>query len=320
MPTRLRVGVALIATVAVLAGCGSAPRRSHPSPSPSTLPRVAAVGPATDLPPLSGAAPRVETPTRTSGVTPAPSAGHRAWPTPVPLPAPSATAVPSIALVRPLSAAVRPNRAASGNWSGYVAGGSLGEVEGSWTEPVATCPTATSTAAFWVGLGGAPSYPLYQAGSGVLCRSGVPVHVLWYEAVAQAGPQSQVVVREISAGDDVTAAVDLGDGTAGEIRLSDGTSGWAMTIRLSPRVTTLSTAEWIAEATTTASTGQVATLADFGAVSFRDCSVDHGQSGLASWPSRQVTALTLEDGGGGTATPGPLAAVAGGGFSVTYGA
>src|SRR4051794_41907990 len=45
---------------------------------------------------------------------------------------------------------------ASGNWSGYVAGGSqFSKVSGSWVQPEAKCDSASGDAAFWVGIGGA---------------------------------------------------------------------------------------------------------------------------------------------------------------------
>jgi hypothetical protein len=216
----------------------------------------------------------------------------------------------------------QPSRAASGNWSGYVAGGAFHEVSGSWTEPAATCTSAGSTAAFWVGLGGAPSYPLYQAGSGVLCRNGVAFHVLWYELVTGHGPQSQINVLQIAAGDRVSATVDLGaGGSGGLIRLVDASTGHTIAVRFSPGIGWSATAEWIAEATSATSTGQVSRLADFGALAFHDCSTEHGQQSLAGWPAGQLTALTLEDILGGTASPGPLGsepAGSGGSFTVSY--
>ena len=43
----------------------------------------------------------------------------------------------------------------SSNWSGYaVSGQTFSSVSGSWTQPAATCTSGSSSAAFWVGLGG----------------------------------------------------------------------------------------------------------------------------------------------------------------------
>ena len=51
----------------------------------------------------------------------------------------------------------------SDNWAGYAAvGPAFTSVSGSWVQPAAQCfrrPTSTTSAAFWVGLGGTISFP-----------------------------------------------------------------------------------------------------------------------------------------------------------------
>src|SRR6266436_2714979 len=43
----------------------------------------------------------------------------------------------------------------SSNWSGFaVSGTTFAAVSGSWVQPKATCAGSTTSAAFWVGLGG----------------------------------------------------------------------------------------------------------------------------------------------------------------------
>jgi hypothetical protein len=212
--------------------------------------------------------------------------------------------------------------AASANWSGYVAAGSLWEVAGSWTEPVVRCSAPDATLALWVGLGGDGSLPLYQAGSGAMCRNGSPVHFLWYELLTPAQQPPQVILREIAPGDTVAVSVSLcGAGGGGSIKVSDPTVGWSTTVGFTPQATALDTAEWIAEATTSTTTGKITPLADFGSVDLHSCTANQGTEGLASSPPGHLTALTLHDVSGGSAAPGAMSPDGpgpGGSFAVTY--
>jgi hypothetical protein len=273
-----------------------------PEPQPSAIP--------TAIPAVATPPPARPLPARTL-----PSTG------PVRPPAPHPAIRP--ALHTPVAVA-QPLREPSGNWSGYMANGDFGEVAGMWTEPTVRCTAPNATLALWVGLGGDRTLPLYQAGSGVICRDGTPTHILWYELLTPAQQPPQVIVREISPGDAVSASVNLRDGSGGGvIHLADRTTGWATSIAFAPQSATLGTAEWIAEATTSTANGQVTPLADFGTVGFSACSANQGTVGLSSWPVSRLTELLLHDVNGGSATPGAVttdaAGPAGGAFSVTYG-
>jgi hypothetical protein len=176
--------------------------------------------------------------------------------------------------------------------------------------------------AFWVGLGGDPTYPLYQAGSGAFCQNGVPVHALWYEVMTPANPAPLMKVHRIAAGDAVGITVTLGAGsTSGDIHLVDATIGWSADIVFTPAGPPPTTAEWVTEAP--AFNGQVSPLANFTPVTFHDCSANQGSESLATWPTSQLTEMTLRDDSGGRATPGAIApetpATSGGDFTVTYG-
>jgi Peptidase A4 family len=327
----ITVRVVTVLVVSFLAGCGttSVLERPQAASSPTVVTPPPLVEPtASPIPARVAAAPALG-PQATPRV--APMAEIRPVPSPValvrppatrlPAPAPPATAVrPPVAVTRrTASTSFAPNRMGSGNWSGYMASGTFWSVSGSWTEPSVTCTTPSSTAAFWVGLGGGSSYPLYQVGSGVLCQNGSPVHILWYELLTATSQPPQTIVRQISAGDAVSVTVDLrGSGRGGRVDLVDRTASWSTQVGFTPQSTSLGTVEWVAEATTSTSSGAVSPLADFGSIVYQSCSANGGQASLSGLPNAQLTQVTLHDAHGGMATPGPVAAQ-GGGFTVTYG-
>jgi len=315
-------GAALIA-VATLTGCASATALERPlavsAPTVVTRPTQPQVVEAVVTPPALLDTPDstpAPTPVATSTAIPVPTALARLVP---PRP-PAVRAIPAAVQALPPRppAAVRPLTAASGNWSGYVASGSFWEVAGSWIEPTVRCSAPDATLALWVGLGGDGSLPLYQAGSGAMCRNGSPVHFLWYELLTPAQQPPQVIVREIAPGDAVSISVSLrGAGGGGGIQLADRTAGYSTSVAFTAPETTLGTAEWITEATTTPSTGKITPLADFGAVDFHSCTANQGTEGLATPHPGRLTALTLHDASGGTAVPGALGPD--GSFTSTYG-
>ncbi|HEY2704368.1 MAG TPA: G1 family glutamic endopeptidase [Candidatus Dormibacteraeota bacterium] len=321
-------GAALIA-LATLTGCASAAVLERPlaanAPTVATAPQIVEA---------AGTSPAVldtsqPTPAATSMPMPATTpTAIRFRPAPLrpaPVRTPVTRAVPAAVAALPPhpAAALRPLTAASGNWSGYVEAGSFSQVSGSWTEPTVRCTAPDATLALWVGLGGDGSLPLYQAGSGAMCRNGSPVHFLWYELLTAAQQPPQVIVREIAPGDVVAVSVGLrGAGGGGSIQLADRTAGYATTVGFAAPETTLDTAEWITEATTTPSTGTITPLADFGTVDFHSCTANQGTEGIGSAAAGHLTALLLHDASGGTATPGgvsPDGSGPGGSFSVTYG-
>jgi hypothetical protein len=236
------------------------------------------------------------------------------------VPAPASTPQPPV-IIRstPKPAPAQPDRVVSDNWAGYVMSGSgLWQASGSWIEPSVSCTATTAESVFWVGLGGYPSYPLYQAGSGGFCRNGVPIHALWYELLDPSTTQPLVAVVQIQPGDSISASVSVrSGGSGGEIHLVDSTAGFSRDVAFTPTSSSLSTAEWIAEATS--HDGTPSTLADFGSVTFSGCSADLGASPLATWPAAKLIGLTLSDRSGGAAAPGVITPSADGGdFGVSY--
>jgi hypothetical protein len=275
-----------------------------PVPAPTSVPVAAPQRLRPTDPPAPVVAPAPRSPVAVRRVLPAPVAPLRP---------------PVILRSTPPPAPAQPDRVVSDNWSGYVMHGSdLWQASGSWIEPSATCTATSAESVFWVGLGGYPSYPLYQAGSGAFCRNGAPIHVLWYELLDPSASQPLVAVVQIHPGDSISASVSVRSGASGgAIELVDSTAGFTREVTFTPTSSSLGTAEWIAEATSHG--GTPSTLADFGSVTFSGCSADLGGSGLASWPVADLTELTLSDPSGGAASPGALVPSAGGGgFSVGY--
>jgi hypothetical protein len=181
-------------------------------------------------------------------------------------------------------AAVAPTPQASSNWAGYVVSTPAADpatgataapleftnVTGTWVQPKGRCTrSSTSSAAFWVGLGGASesSSGLEQIGTTIDCRNGAAVHSAWWELI----PAPAVPIRmKIVAGDTITAAV-LVRGTSVTLQLTNRTRGTRFTKTLTVAEPDLTSAEWVAEAPSLCSSAgrcRVVPLANFGAVRF----------------------------------------------------
>jgi hypothetical protein len=125
--------------------------------------------------------------------------------------------------------ALAASTAVSTNWSGYaVSGKTFSSVSGSWVQPTANCTStsATSSSAFWVGLGGntTTSNALEQTGTEVDClANGAVRYSAWYELLP-AG--SKKVALTIHAGDRISASVKV-RGTAVTVNLKNLTTGKA---------------------------------------------------------------------------------------------
>jgi hypothetical protein len=310
----------------VLAACGGVRPIPVATPAPTAVVTAEPAPASTPTPtpdPTAAAVPMAVSqlvhpvPTPTAVV---PTAAPTRAPVRRPASAPTSTPQPPVIISSAAPPArAQPARVVSDNWSGYVArGGDLWQVSGSWTEPTVSCTATAAESVFWVGLGGYPSYPLYQAGSGAFCRNGVPIHALWYELLEPGNPGPLVAVVQIQPGDMISAAISVrGGGSGGMVHLVDATARLTKDVAFTPVATSLGSAEWITEATSHG--GTVSTLADFGSVAFSGCGANLGAAGVSTWPTAQLTEVTLADRSGGRAAPGAIdASAGGGGFSVTY--
>jgi len=210
-------------------------------------------------------------------------------------------------------------QASSGNWSGYVAGGSsdssgthFKSVTGSWVAPTANCTNAAGSgatySAFWVGLGGAgQTQALEQAGTETNCSaSGQASYYAWYELVPAAPVRLSLAVN---AGDHVSTRVTV-EGTTVDVSVSNESTGQSFSKQLTMSNPDVSSAEWIAEAPSScdSSLGNCTPLplTNFGTVDFTSSSAttSDGQTGSISDPNRSAAAVSLTPGAGGSGYEG----------------
>src|SRR5439155_6992660 len=186
----------------------------------------------------------------------------------------------------------------SSNWSGYaVSGQTFSSVSGSWTQPVATCTSGSSSAAFWVGLGGnsTTSQSLEQIGTSSDCTAtGAASYSAWYELV----PATSVPIKlKLAAGNKVWASVKV-NGSNVTLTIKNLTRKTSFAKTLTMAAPDVSSAEWIAEAPSACDTygrcRQVA-LTNFGKVAFTKAFASAGgHTGTASDPLWTATPIALQ--------------------------
>ena len=169
------------------------------------------------------------------------------------------------------------NQSTSANWAGYVDSGTkFSTVSGDWVVPsVESSPSGYS--AFWVGIGGAnsASHALEQVGTESDYVNGQATYVAWYELVPAA---SQTLPLTVHPGDHVSAKVTV-HGTTVTVSLSNKTTGRTVKKTRHMSDPDTSSAEWIAEAPSTATSGpqdEILPLANFGTVDFTKASATAG--------------------------------------------
>ena len=186
--------------------------------------------------------------------------------------------------------------ATSENWAGYgVSGATFTAVQGSWTQPRATCPTSTKQlASFWVGIDGLSGADptIEQVGTDSDCVAGGGDYYAWYEMDPKGVNYLSSSKYPVVAGETIGAAVSASGKvfTLSIEALSGGVVKW----RFSTNQTTStlpqeSSAEWIAETPCRGSSCVIGQLADFGAVAFTHVSAD----GLAVSSYKAKTELTM---------------------------
>ena len=221
----------------------------------------------------------------------------------------------------------------SSNWSGYaVSGQTFSSVSGSWTQPVATCTSGSSSAAFWVGLGGnsTTSQSLEQIGTSSDCTAtGTASYSAWYELV----PAASVPIKlRLSAGNKVWASVKV-NGTNVTLTVKNLTRKTSFTKTLTMAAPDVSSAEWIAEAPSACDTYgrcRQVTLTNFGKITFtKALATAGGHTGTVSdslWTATPIELQLFADFGpfasasasaGAQAVPASLS-TDGSAFTVTY--
>ena len=166
------------------------------------------------------------------------------------------------------------------NSSGYVVTGSKAytDVKASWTQPAAqNCPIGlhTPNVAFWVGLGGLPTgNGIEQIVTVVECQQvGIPVYQVAWELWPALPQYLDPLQYPLAPGDSMNAEVSYIGNDQFTLAIDDTTQGWNFsTTQTQPQqYLDIHSAEWIVERP--GADG----LADFGTVTFSNCSVN-GQS------------------------------------------
>jgi hypothetical protein len=179
----------------------------------------------------------------------------------------------------------------STNWSGYATTGSKDtDVKGTWTQPSASCSAGqTAYSSFWVGIDGDTTNTVEQTGTDADCSSGAPRYYAWYEMY----PKFPVnLSNPVSPGDSLTAEVSTNGSGSFTLTIKDTTKGWTFTTKQSSKKARLGSAEWIAEAPS--GSGGVLPLANFGTVSFSNCTAD----GVAINRNPNPDEIVMETSGG----------------------
>jgi len=205
-----------------------------------------------------------------------------------------------------------PSSGESRNWSGYVATkGTYTSVTGTWTVPQPTSSGVSSSAATWVGIGGAGSRDLIQAGTEEIVSGGGQVRYgSWIELLPQA---SHTVSLSVGPGDSVTATITQQSQGQWLISIKNNTSGKSYQTNVQ-YASSLSSAEWIEEAPSGGN--RVVPLENFGTVQFTSGSAvkDGKQVSIAQSGARPIT--MYGNGNQTLASPSVLSSD-GGSFSVT---
>lgn len=149
-----------------------------------------------------------------------------------------------IALARPALSRAEdaPAYVSTSNWAGYVAENAYYTgVSALFQTPSADQIQRLGAIGSWVGIGGADSDDLIQAGVGVLDRGGVVSYSAWYELLPA---QAQPIPLTITGGDWVRVDVHEVAPNLWQITVVDGTHVFQ---RQFPYVSSHSSAEWIVE-------------------------------------------------------------------------
>jgi hypothetical protein len=226
----------------------------------------------------------------------------------------------------------------SQNWAGYALASRAGAFEaigGNWTVPKVSVPGGGATgggrlsrwlrrwfralgeaqdlySATWIGIDGFTGTQLIQVGTAQNRVAGRLQYYAWWEVL----PNPETVIDPqhypVNPGDQMTASISRQDDGHWLITLWNRTRGWVFVRTDIAYAGPGTSAEWIEEAPEV--NGRQAELADFGQVTFSDCSVngenarlDLSQAGVMVQQG-QVVARPSAPGGNGTA------------FTVVYGA
>ena len=162
------------------------------------------------------------------------------------------------------------SQSTSSNWSGYSAiNGRYTSVSANWTQPTASCTSATTYSSFWVGLDGDGSNTVEQTGTSADCSGGVAKYYAWYEMYPKFPVNLSLAVRP---GDSLTGSVTTDGNGRFTLTIRDNSTGQSFVTTQRLTHAKLASAEAIAEAPS--GSGGVLPLTNFGAVNFSSTTVN----------------------------------------------
>jgi Peptidase A4 family len=135
-------------------------------------------------------------------------------------------------------------------WAGYVVrvgNRSFSHITASWTQPRVVCNRPGSSAAFWIGLGGARagSKSLEQIGTSADCSDRAAVsYSAWYQLFP--APPVELPLS-VESGDQLRAEVSVSGGIV-ELSLRNDSRGTSFSTEIWMRAPEVDSAEWIVEA------------------------------------------------------------------------
>jgi len=175
--------------------------------------------------------------------------------------------------------------------------------------PTLNCAgTPNGHVAQWIGVDGESNSNLFQTGTESTCASGVQSNEAWVEELPAAADNFQ----SVATGDTIIAHIWQVSSGEWQFTLDDVTAGWQETL-LQPTAYSGpgTSAEWINEDPTDASTNTLFPFADFGTVTFSNISFDGSLPNL----SLSTNGIEMVQNGSVLALP---SAPSSGGFSVAY--
>ncbi len=185
---------------------------------------------------------------------------------------------------------------ASVGWSGYIVSSSFNEqkdivsVSGSWTVPTLNANSGDGYSSAWIGVGGQEDKTLIQVGTEQNVYNGNVSYGAWYEMLPALS--TRIDNFTVLPGDRISAKITLVDSEANQwnVQIVDLTSGQSFNEYFQYN-STRSSGEWILERSLV--NGQITSLANFGSVTFTDCTVQVGdQSGNISNFTYSVVQMT----------------------------
>lgn len=222
------------------------------------------------------------------------------------------------------------------NWSGYASltnldnpkNYSVQKVSGSWTVPTLTGTEDNSYSIAWVGIDGyfdnETAVTVEQIGTAQFWHEGVPYYFAWFEMYGPitSGGLNEIQNFPVSPGDEIFTLAKYVDDNTFSLRIYNITQKTFVKIPESYTFQPLASrtsAEWIVEAPTDSSTGDVLPLANFGTIKFTDCetTIRHINGSISNkhWEN---SAITMVDSAGDVkAQPSPLSRH-GKAFSITW--